>query len=129
MSQINRENGYKTKQRELVLEYLKKENRCVSAEEIINALGASKATVYRNLDHFVNEGIVLRFSGDVGKSAVYRYNKNHIGHFHLKCISCGKTMCADCNFIKQVEKHFMDHHGFELSKSQTVFYGTCSDCR
>ena len=126
---INRENGYKTRQREAILEYLKKENRCVSADEIINALGASKATAYRSLERFVSEGSVQRFSGDVGESAVYRYNKSHSGHFHLKCTSCGKTVCADCGFIKQMEEHFMAHHGFGLSKSQTVFYGVCSDCR
>lgn len=129
LSDINRENGYKTRQREAILEYLKKENRCVSADEIINALGASKATAYRSLERFVNEGSVLRFSGDVGESAVYRYNKSHNGHFHLKCTSCGKTVCADCGFIKRMEEHFMEHHGFGLSKSQTVFYGVCSDCR
>lgn len=129
LRKINRENGYKTRQREAILEYLKKENRCVSADEIISALGASKATAYRSLDRFVNEGSVLRFSGDVGESAVYRYNKSHSGHFHLKCTGCGKTVCADCTFIRQMEEHFMAHHGFGLSKSQTVFYGLCSECR
>ena len=72
MTEINRENGYKTRQRELILGYLRTENRCVSADEVINALGASKATVYRSLEHFVNEGSVLRFTGDVGEGAVYR---------------------------------------------------------
>ena len=126
---INRDKGYKTKQREALLDFLKTENRCVTADEIITSLGASKATVYRGLEHFVSEGVVLRYSGVVGEGATYRYNKSHSGHFHLKCTGCGKTVCADCGFIKQMEEHFMAHHGFGLSHSQTVFYGVCADCR
>lgn len=124
-----RENSYKTRQRELVLDYLKNEDRCIAADEIIKALNLSKATVYRCLDLFVKDGQALKFTGEFGERSVYRYNENHQSHFHLKCTDCGETFCADCAFLNDIEKHFMSHHGFGLNKSQTVFYGTCLSCR
>ena len=126
-------NGYKTKQRELVLGFLKKNDRCLSADEIISGLAeeghaVSKTTVYRCLERFSSDGTASRFIGDTGESAVYRYAGDHCDHFHLKCTECGRTVCADCGFINRMQEHFLAHHGFRLSKTQTVIYGLCRAC-
>ena len=127
------DNGYKTKQRELVLSYLKNNDRCMSADEIIKGLATdghavSKTTVYRCLERFSRDGSASKFVNEPGQSAVYRYTATHCDHFHLKCTQCGATVCADCRFINRMQEHFYDHHGFTLSKSLTVIYGLCRSC-
>lgn len=128
--QLSRDSGYKTKQRELVLTYLKDSGECLTADDIINGVGStvSKTTVYRSLEHFVTDGSVSRFIGGVGESAKYRYNGSHQEHFHLKCTECGATSCVDCGFISRMDEHFLNHHGFTVSRTQTVFYGICRVC-
>ncbi len=128
------EQRYNTKQRDLILGYLKSNShRCLSAEEIIGGIStpekrASKATVYRCLELFTKDGTASRFIGSHGQGAVYRYNGGHSEHFHLKCTSCGGTVCVDCGFINRMQEHFYDHHGFAVSKTQTVIYGLCKRC-
>lgn len=128
------EHAYKTKQRDLVLSYLKENDRCMSADEIINGLremgcAVSKTTVYRTLELFTEDGQTSKFVGAPGESALYRYSGDHCNHFHLKCTECGKTVCADCAFISRMQEHFYEHHGFSVSKTQTVIYGICKNCR
>ena len=108
-------------------------NRCLSADEIISGLASeghvvSKTTVYRCLERFSSDGSASRYVGNTGESAVYRYTGGHCDHFHLKCTECGKTVCADCGFINRMQEHFLNHHGFRLSKTLTVIYGLCSEC-
>ena len=127
------DNGYKTKQRELVLGYLKANDRCLTADEIIKGLtsdghAVSKTTVYRCLERFSKDGSASKFINEVGQSTVYRYSGGHCDHFHLKCTECGRTVCADCGFINRMQEHFFEHHGFTLSKTQTIIYGLCRSC-
>lgn len=116
-----------------MLGFLQRNDRCLSAEEIINGLAeeghaVSKTTVYRCLERFSGDGTATRFAGDAGESAVYRYAGGHCDHFHLKCTECGRTVCADCGFINRMQEHFLAHHGFRMSKTQTVIYGLCRVC-
>lgn len=127
---LSRDGGYKTKQRDTVLAYLKNSGECLSADDIINGVGSdvSKTTVYRCLEHFVSDGSVSKFISGVGESAKYRYNGSHKEHFHLKCTECGSTACVDCGFITRMDEHFLNHHGFTVSRTQTTFYGLCRIC-
>ena len=125
--------SYKTKQRELVLSFLKSRDECISADDIIVGLAesghaVSKTTVYRCLERFTGEGLASKFINEPGQSALYRYSGGHEAHFHLKCTVCGKTECADCGFINRMQEHFRDHHGFTVSKTHTVIYGLCRSC-
>ncbi len=128
------EHTYKTKQRENILTFIKQNShRCLTAEEIIEGVStkekpASKATVYRCLDLFTKDGTVSKFIGAKGESAIYRYNGGHSDHFHLKCTRCAGTECVDCGFINRMQTHFFEHHGFTVSRTQTVFYGLCKAC-
>ncbi len=123
------EHSYKTKQRKAVLSCLRESGRCVSAEEIIKLVnGVSKTTVYRTLEHFVSEGRVTRFKGDVGQSAVYRYSEGHIGHFHLHCTECGITECMEGQPVREFGDSIHKARGFTINQSQTVLYGICNKC-
>ncbi len=127
---MNRDSGYKTKQRDAVLNCLRESRRCMSADEIINTVGGgvSRTTVYRALEHFVTEGNVTRFSGDVGQSAVYRYSPGHGGHCHLRCTECGLTECVEGQSVRDLEDSIQRTRGFRINEAQTVLYGVCSKC-
>lgn len=127
---------YRTKQRELIIEYMK---NCplphITAGDILLHLrneGASvgAATVYRQLDRMVESGQVRKFQLSGG--ACYQYvgeNENCREHFHLKCLGCGKLLHIDCDYLSTIAPHILEHHGFEVDNSKTVMYGLCGDCR
>ena len=130
----NKPTGYKTRQRELVLEYLKVHAELQSADDIITGLAneghaVSKPTVYRCLERFVAEGAVTRFINNVGESAVYRFAGGHEDHLHMKCGSCKKTVCVEGVLFNNIEERFISSHGFTINRANTVIHGTCADCK
>ena len=126
---------YKTKQRELILSYLKNtELPHVTAGDIAAHLRSENpvgtATVYRQLEKMVEAGLVRKYSLDGG--ACYQYVGGDEGcreHFHLKCLSCGELIHVDCDFLCGLTPHILEHHGFEVDNSRTVMYGICCECR
>lgn len=126
---------YKTKQRELILDYLKNSGRPhVSAGDIAAHLrengAVGVATVYRQLDKMVEAGLVRKYSLDGG--ACYQYVGADEGcheHFHLKCLGCGALIHVDCDFLQGLAPHILEHHGFEVDNRRTVMYGLCKECR
>ena len=125
-------NGYKTRQRDTILELLKNNTDThLSAEDIADMLKKSGApvgttTVYRYLEKLYSEGAVQKYTTD---RARYTYTEKACReHFHLKCIECGTLTCADCDFLSELCGHISDHHGFAITPSKTVFYGVCQVC-
>ena len=131
---------YKTKQREELLGYLKTlRGTHVTAGELSdhfrtceNPIG--KATVYRTLEQFVEEGIVYKYIIDAGNSACYEYvpeeEHDHAGMcFHCKCEKCGKLIHMHCDELKEIQRHLMTDHQFRLDPLRTVFYGLCEECK
>lgn len=126
---------YKTKQRELILEYMKNsDSPHVTAADIAARLrdegSVGLATVYRQLDKMVEAGLVRKYSLDGG--ACYQYVGGQEGcreHFHLKCLNCGTLIHVDCDFLSGLAPHILEHHGFLVDNSRTVMYGLCRKCR
>ena len=105
---------------------------CFTARDIIReeSLSLSEPTVFRLLSQMTADGVIERFLPEEGGGASYRWNEcAGKGHFHLKCDVCGELICADCDFLSEMEKHFSSEHGFELDSDRTVFYGRCEKCR
>lgn len=130
--------GYKTRQKENVLDFLIRcKDRHVNVREIEIFLAGEgtpvgTATIYRRLDELVAQGLVRRYILDGKTGACYQYIENNNvchEHFHLKCNKCGRLIHIDCNFLSGINEHILEHHGFCVDPSQTVFYGICEDCR
>lgn len=128
---------YKTKQKNFVLECLKKhENENLTSENIIGFLkqegvSVSNATVYRHLNSLLEDKSVRRIMGSDGVF-VYRYfdkTKNCERHSHLVCDSCGKLIHLECESLDKIYEHIKNEHGFSVDGIKTVFYGKCKDCR
>ncbi len=128
-------NEYSTKQRALILDFLRESSTHLTAVEIISRLreqgiSIGSATVYRTLEKFVKDGIVRKMVIDERSGACYQYIESLAcsKHFHLKCIKCGKLIHLSCEFLAKLENHIFEHHQFTVSSGKTVIYGTCGDC-
>ncbi len=126
---------YKTHQRSLITDFLKKESGHITAELIAVKLKESGTpvgltTVYRALSSLEKSGQVRKFIAD--GCACYQYidtdAKCCSEHLHFKCDSCGKLFHVDCDILKDISSHVKSDHNFTLNSSKTVFYGTCGAC-
>ncbi len=132
--------AYRTKQKELLLSYLKEtggqhftvEDVCAHFAKEDETIGV--ATVYRYLDKMVGEGSVAKYVIDEHSAACFEYRGESAcmeaaPHFHLKCEKCGTLIHLQCDELSAVQTKLFEDHGFELNPMRTVFYGVCADCR
>jgi Fur family ferric uptake transcriptional regulator len=131
-------NGYKTRQKEQILQYLTDHTGGhVTAQEISrhlseNGTPVGTATIYRFLDQLVTEGELRKYTIDSRTGACYEYlphSESCSRHFHLKCMQCGKLYHVTCEHLSGLDRHILEHHGFRIDQSKTVLYGICQDCR
>ena len=89
------------------------------------------ATIYRQLDRFVEEGRIRKYILGPGDSACYAYMEDRqcSSHFHCKCEVCGRLIHMDCDELQEIQAHLLEHHGFACDAGKTVFYGICDQCR
>lgn len=130
--------GYNTKSRRLILEYLEsKKDTTVSVGDIIDYLAFSgesvnPTTVYRYLNKLTAEKKVLKFSEDDGSKAVYQiagHKHDCDGHIHIQCTECGKLLHLDCDFMDDFKEHLLNEHNFSLKCEKSLIYGICKECR
>ncbi len=130
-------NGYKTKQREMILKCLVDNcSKHLTADNIMEYLRANgsavgKTTVYRYLDKLVAEGAVRKYIVEEGKRACFQYageNCDCKQHFHLKCTVCNRLFHVECDYLNDLENHVYEHHKFKIDNTKTVLYGVCGEC-
>ncbi|MBO4877017.1 MAG: transcriptional repressor [Ruminococcus sp.] len=134
---MKRDSGYNTKQKEKLLSYLvANRNKHTNVQEISAYLSSEgtplgTATIYRQLDRLVENGVVRKYTFDGKTGACYQYIDESMEcheHFHLKCLGCGKLIHLDCGHLSEIRDHIAEQHSFIIDTSQTVFYGICADC-
>ena len=130
---------YNTKQREMLLGYLESQKRahitvadvCEYFKEHGSPMG--QATVYRQMEKLVDDGLVSKYIVDVGSPACFEYvgEHSHAGEgtcFHCRCEICGSIIHMHCDELSLIKGHLFEEHGFKLDPFRTVFYGICEDC-
>lgn len=133
-----RSEGYRTKGRQLILDYLEKtKERTVSVGEIQDFMEqqgnpVNVSTIYRNLDALVAQGQVMKFVSDKGDKSTYRYiepeHECH-KHLHIQCVRCGKVIHLECDFMKSIEEHVYKEHKVTLLCNNSILYGICEECK
>ena len=137
---MNSRAKYKTKQRELLLDYFATVPGVhVTAADVcgyFQSRGAEigKSTVYRHLESLVDEGIIKKYIIDGNSPACFEYVEpgNPGGGeicFHCKCEKCGKPFHLYCNTLNALQAHLAAEHRFELDPVRTVLYGLCENCK
>ncbi len=128
---------YQTKQGSQLLAYLEANNgKHITANDISKhfkeqGISMGVATIYRHLDRFAEEGIVLKYIIDSGHPACYEYHgqQESCSHVHCKCEKCGLLIHLNCTQFQGIESHLQDHHQFQLNPQKTVLYGVCQTCQ
>ncbi|MDF2544360.1 MAG: transcriptional repressor [Herbinix sp.] len=131
-------NEYRTKQRQLILSYLKNNKEThVSVHHIVSYLREKDTpvgitTVYRSLNQLVEKGRIHRYYFQDDKNAYYQFIEedatNRAEAYDCKCIQCGKLVKVDCDFMQQMDNHLFEHHKFRVNNRKTIIYGQCEDC-
>lgn len=130
--------GYKTRQKEQILQYLTAHpGQHITAQEISRYLSdtgtpVGTATIYRCLEHFEEEGTLRKYTIDSRTGACYEYiphPEECRQHFHLKCMQCETLYHVECEQLSALDSHVLEHHGFAVDHSKTVLYGVCEKCR
>ena len=130
---------YKTKQKEELLGYMKEAagGHITAADvcEYFRQRGTpmGTATVYRQLERMVEEGIVQKYIVDEKSPACFQFVDREVcGEkevcFHCKCEKCGKLIHMHCEELVGIGAHLYEEHGFVLDPKRTVFYGLCDEC-
>lgn len=135
---MNNHSGYKTKQREAVLNYIiSHKDSHVNVNQICDYFTESGktvgvATIYRHLDKLMEEGLVQKYVLDGSTGACFQYvdkQENCSQHFHLKCERCGCLIHLECSHFETLFRHITNEHQFIVDPFRTVIYGLCRDCQ
>ncbi len=130
--------GYRTRAQKELLAYLKatsgEHHTVAELKKHFADEGApiGTATIYRQLERFVDEGDIQKFFVGSGESACYAFTDSPAAcpaHFHCKCEQCGCLIHLDCEELREIQTHLLEHHGFAWNAGKTVFYGLCDQCR
>ncbi|MBQ3374918.1 MAG: transcriptional repressor [Erysipelotrichaceae bacterium] len=130
---------YRTKQRKILMEYFEANPQThMTVKEICDYfrshdISCGQATVYRQLESLVNDGIIRKYVIDENSPACYEYlgekEEDHDLTFHCKCEKCGKLIHIQCHRLQDLQQHLKKGHGFTVNPLRTVLYGLCEQCR
>ncbi len=134
---MNRNRSYKTKQKELLVAFLRDHQGHHVTVELIRQHFREKGqtvgltTLYRNLDKLVESGAVIKYVIPKGTGACYQYLEqpvNHSKYYYLMCIECGKIIPLPCGHLEALSIHIGDEYHFRLDSAKTILYGYCGSC-
>ncbi|MBQ9942120.1 MAG: transcriptional repressor [Christensenellaceae bacterium] len=116
--------------REGILEYVRSSGAHPTADEVYAALKGQYptlglATVYRNLNLLVSEGMLARLATANGGD---RFESRTTNHGHMICSSCGAVQDMDIP-LTNMEGWMEKSYGFRVSHHHWVMYGTCKECQ
>jgi len=121
----------RTRQRQRLLEALRATSSHPTAAELHESLlpelpQLSLATVYRNLEVLVAEGLVEPVASS---GPALRYDANIEPHHHFNCEACGRIQDVELTPPRGLLVRLRRDHELEASRLRIDFYGLCTECR
>lgn len=104
-----------TSARREILNTLNKANNPLSYDDIKDHISMDKATFYRNIAKFEEEGLLNAFESNDKK----RY-------FELKASSHAHFVCIVCNKVECIKDLNIDLEGYEINN--VIVNGKCKEC-
>ncbi len=116
-----------TEQKKIILDAFKKGYH-PTADELLQKIRKnypdySRATLYRNLAYFCENGDLRKISA-TGQTD--RYTNNVDCNYHLVCEKCGKIEDLSMPNAIQTPSKLMD---FKVNYHELTFYGICPNCQ
>lgn len=90
------------------------------------------STIYRNLDQFVGDGLLIKFKAGHRGSYLYRINdeeKHCHSHLHLQCSKCGKTIHTKNDFMESLISRLENEYQFNIDCDISTISGLCFECK
>lgn len=121
----------KSKKRDSILELVKSVTSHPTAEWIYLTLKPkmpelSLATVYRNLDQLVSQGLLRKIEGDDGLT---HFDGNTLPHYHLTCNCCNRICDIKIDYVENLAKEMAKETRFQITGYNMNFYGVCPECQ
>lgn len=124
-------NKRNTIQKQLVLHSVGTLGNHPTADDVYSQIavsypGISKATVYRNLNILVGEGLLqkIHVPGEADK-----YDHTIHAHYHAICSQCGKFTDLDLANPPLIDIASPEMKEFKIEEFVILFKGICEDCR
>ncbi len=119
-----------TKQRQVVLQELKKLKSHPTAEELHQIVrdrlpGISIATVYRNLEILCEEGNAQKI--DVAGTR-RRFDGDTSNHYHVRCARCGRVDDLPIDPLPEIEEAARKNCEHRVLTHRVEVVGICPDC-
>ena len=87
-----------------------------------------RATIYRILNNFCEDGMMHKIVGDDGVNyfamckTSCEHTQHHHDHFHFRCTKCETIECLP------IEVQFSLEKGYSVESVNCILTGTCKDC-
>ena len=118
-----------TPTKEAVLDVLIKTGKGMSQDAIEEQIGIdiNRATIYRVLNRFCDDGILHRVIAEDGKQYFALWEKHDElalakQHFHFKCVKCDTIECLP------IEVNFSIPKEYRVEDVNCVLTGICKEC-
>lgn len=119
-----------TKTRLKVKEILAQANSPLTPSEIFEKLkteGITLSSIYRTLETFSKENIVIKDNNQQG-TALYTLNNDDHCHY-LECKNCHDKIKLDYCPYHKINSQIAQKYNFEVDEYNVVLYGLCEDCK
>src|SRR5207244_7217442 len=119
--------------RSAVVELLGRQNCCLSAQEIFDALRKARrpvgiASVYRAVEVLVDLRLVKRVDAGDGIARYEPAPPDGDHHHHLVCRDCGKVEAFTDPRLERAIDRVADGTGYSVDEHEVVLTGACADC-
>ena len=120
-----------TRQKQIILDILENNRIHPSMNEIYNLAKEKyptigQATIYRNVNHLVEEGKLIRLPS--AENDAYHYDINISNHSHLICRKCGKIVdIFDSDYTKMFNR-LEKNNSIKIDKAMIILEGICFNC-
>lgn len=118
-----------TPSKEAVLEVLTTTGKAMSQDAIEQKIkiDVDRATIYRVLNRFCEDGLIHRIVAEDGKqyfALCVKCDETKLAdnHFHFRCTNCQTIECLP------TAVHFSVPRGYNVESVNCVLTGTCKDC-
>ncbi|MBT29337.1 MAG: transcriptional regulator [Thalassobius sp.] len=107
-----------------ILNHLKKTKKALSHEMIESEMKGSvnRATIYRALNRFHEDGLVHKVQADDGKQYFTINTDCEDDHFHFRCTNCGKVECLEQEIKIELPE------GYTCANINAIVSGLCAGC-
>ena len=129
---------YKTKASKLIKQYTDQHyDQSFTAHHLYEYIveqgqAVNLSTIYRNLDQFVDEGILTKFKTGHNDVFMYRVNQDVFHcheHLHLQCCKCGKIIHVESGLMKKLVNTLENDYHFYLECDASTISGLRKECR